>query len=319
MMKVLKWFALVSVLVLTMGTAWAADDYPSKSVKIIVPFPPGGSLDLQARLLATLAKPEFPQTFYVENVSGAGGAVGAAEAARSRADGYTLFASNVATGTFKPLSEKLPYSMNSFIPICQITASPAMFAVNADSPYKTLSDFIAAAKAKPETLKYSTGGVYSAGHIPTVLLSQKAKISMIHIPYDGGNPALAALLGNHVDLNVSFPTAFASPIKGGKIRAIAVASEKRLKAFPDVKTLKEQGFDIESYQWISILAPAKTPDAVVAKLRQACKAILAKKEFTQGVEKMGDEVVYLDGPEFGSYWKKEWSEIETLFKTTKMN
>jgi tripartite-type tricarboxylate transporter receptor subunit TctC len=317
-MKKWKWFAIVVTMVLTMGTALAADDYPSKPVKLVSPFPPGGAVDLQARLLASLAKPEFPQTFFVENIGGAGGAVGAAEVARSRPDGYTLLVSNVATGTYKPLSEKLPYSMNSFIPICQITSSPAIFAVNGSSPYKTLNDFIAAAKAKPETLKYSTGGVYSSGHIPTVLFSQKANISLLHIPYDGGNPAMAALLGNHVDLNVNFAAPFASPIRGGQIRALAVASAKRLKAFPEVKTLKEQGFDMESSQWIAILAPAKTPEAVVAKLRQACKSIIAKSAFAQGVEKMGDEVEYMDGPDFNNYWKKEWSQIETLFKTTKM-
>ncbi|MCL2669696.1 MAG: tripartite tricarboxylate transporter substrate-binding protein, partial [Syntrophaceae bacterium] len=146
-MKAQKWFAVLAVLAVLIlpGPALAADDYPSKPVKLIIPFPPGGSLDLQARLLATMSKPEFPQSFFIENVSGAGGAVAAAEAARARKDGYTLFVSNVATGTYKPLSEKLPYNMDSFIPICQVSASPGIIGVNADSPFKTLADFIAAA------------------------------------------------------------------------------------------------------------------------------------------------------------------------------
>jgi tripartite-type tricarboxylate transporter receptor subunit TctC len=317
-MKARKWIAVLAVLMLMGGTALAADDYPAKPVKLIVPFPPGGSLDLQARQLANFAKPEFPQTFYVENVGGAGGAVGAAEGARARKDGYTLFVSNVATGTYKPLSEKLPYNMNSFIPICQISASPGIFAVNASSPYKTLAEFVAAAKVKPETLKYSTAGVYSAGHVPTVLFMQMAGISLLHIPYDGGNPALAALLGNHVDLNFNFPASFASSIRGGKIRPLGVASDKRLKAFPELKTLKEQGFNLESYHWISLLAPAGTPAPVVTKLREACKKILAKPGFAAAMEKMGDEVKYLDGPDFAAYWKKETAQIDNLFKTTKM-
>ena len=129
---------------------------------------------------------------------------------------------------------------------------------------------------------------------------------------------MAALLGNHVDLNVNFPAAFASTIQAGKIRAIAIGSEKRVKTMPDVPTLKELGYDVEAYQWTAILAPAKTPEAVVMKLRQACKAIIAKPAFAQGIEKMGDEVKYLDGPEFASYWKKEASEIDALFKSTKM-
>lgn len=317
-MKAFKLFVIFAAVVLALGTALAADDYPSKPVKLIVPFPPGGALDLQARVFASLSSPEFSQTFFISNVGGAGGAVGAAEVARSRPDGYTLLVSNVATGTYKPLSEKLPYSMNSFIPICQISASPAIFAVNATSPYKTLTDLIAKAKANPNTVKYSTAGVYSAGHVPTVLFAERAKISLLHIPYDGGNPAMAALLGNHVDLNVNFPGTFSSPIKAGKIRPVAVASAKRLKAFPDVKTLKEFGIDVEAYHWISILAPAKTPDAVVAKLRQACKKIITKAEFDKSMEKLSDETDYMDGPEFASYWKKEWNEIDTLFKTTKI-
>ncbi|MDA8124491.1 MAG: tripartite tricarboxylate transporter substrate binding protein [Deltaproteobacteria bacterium] len=318
-MKAFKLLAIFAVLVLTMGTAMAAaDDYPSKPVKLIVPFPPGGSLDLQARLFASLSSPEFSQTFFISNVGGAGGAVGAAEVARSKKDGYTLLVSNVATGTYKPLSEKLPYNMSSFIPICQISASPAIFAVNGASPYKTLADLIAKAKAAPNTVKYSTAGVYSAGHVPTVQFAEKAKVSLLHIPYDGGNPAMAALLGNHVDLNVNFPGIFSSPIKGGQIRPLAVASSKRLKAFPELKTLKEQGIDVEAYHWISILAPAGTPDAVVAKLRQACKKIIAKAEFDKGMAKLSDESEYMDGPEFAAYWKKESAQIETLFKNTKM-
>jgi len=290
-----------------------ASDYPAKPVKLIVPYPPGGALDLHGRLIASSSHPYFSQPFVISNVSGAAGAVGAAEVARSKTDGYTLLVGNVATCTYKPLSEKLPYSKEGFVPIAQISASPGILGVNASSPYKELKDFIEKAKKEPGALKYSTAGVYSSGHVPSVLFAQKAGIKIKHVPYSGGGPALTALLGNHVDLNINFPSTFSASIQGGLVRPLAITGDHRLKAYPNIPTLKEMGMDVEAYHWISILAPKGTPEPIVLQLREVFKKLCADKTFITMMEKMGEEVRYQDSPDFAKFWAREWKEISDLF------
>jgi tripartite-type tricarboxylate transporter receptor subunit TctC len=181
------------------------------------------------------------------------------------------------------------------------------------SPYKTLKDFIEAAKKEPNALKYSTAGVYSAHHVPTVLFSHKAGIKLKHIPYAGGAQAMTALMGGHVDLNPNYPAPFASPIKAGTIRPLAVTSGDRIAAYPNVPTLKELGIDVEVEQWLAVLAPKGTPDPVVKTLREAFKKICTDKLYITMMEKMGEEVKYVDGPEFEKFWANSWKETQELF------
>jgi tripartite-type tricarboxylate transporter receptor subunit TctC len=306
---------LVLVTVLC-GGVWSAAygaEYPEKPIKLVVPYPPGGSTDVAARMIISAAHMYLPQPFVVSNIGGAGGAIGTAEAAKAKPDGYTLLIGANATNTYIPLSQKVPYSKDSFIPIAQLTASPTIFGVLATSPYKTIHDLVDAAKKAPNTLKYSTAGVYSAHHVPTVLLSQKTGIKMKHIPYAGGPQAMTALLGGHVDLNPNFPTPFASQIKAGTIRPLAVSSSQRIKAYPDVKTLKELGIDVVVEQWQAVLAPKGTPDAIVKTLREAFRKICADKLYITMLEKMGEEVKYVDGEEFQEFWDKNWAETQELF------
>jgi tripartite-type tricarboxylate transporter receptor subunit TctC len=249
----------------------AAAEYPEKPIRLVVPYPPGGSTDITARIIISASSAYLSQPFVISNVGGAGGAIGTAEAAKAKADGYTLIVGANATNTYIPLSAKVPYGRDSFIPIAQLSASPSILAVNSGSPYKTLQDFIDKAKKEPNTLKYSTAGVYSAHHIPAVLFANKADIKIKHIPYSGGGPSMTALLGNHVDLNLNYPATFSSSIQGGLIRPLAVSSDQRLKAYPNVPTLKELGIDVEVDQWLAVMAPKGTSDAVIKVLRDAFK------------------------------------------------
>jgi tripartite-type tricarboxylate transporter receptor subunit TctC len=275
---------------ISFGISNAVAEYPEKPIKLVIPYPPGGSTDITARILISSSAAYLPQPLTLSYLAGAGGAIGTAEAAKAKADGYTLIVGANATNTYIPLSGKVPYGRDSFIPIAQLSASPSILAVNAGSPYKTIQDFIDKAKKEPNTMKYSTAGVFSAHHIPAVLFAHKADIKMKHIPYAGGGPALTALLGNHVDMNLNYPATFSSAIQGGLVRPLAVTSDKRLKAYPNVPTLKELGIDVEVDQWLAVMAPKGTPDAVVAVLRDSFKKICADKTFIAMMEKMGEEV-----------------------------
>ena len=291
----------------------AAAEYPEKPIKLVVPYPPGGQTDITARIIVSASSAYLPQPFTISNVGGAGGSIGSAEVARAKADGYTLLMGANATNTYIPLSQKVPYSKDSFVPIAQLSASPTILAVNAASPYKTLKDFIAAAKKEPNVLKYSTAGVYSAHHIPAVLFAQKAGIKIKHIPYAGGQPALTALLGNHVDMNPNYPAPLASPIQAGLVRPLAVTSGERLKNYPNLPTLKELGINVEVDQWLAVMAPKGTPEPVIKALREAFKKICVDKIYVTMLEKMGEEVQYMDGPEFDKFWTKSWKETQELF------
>lgn len=313
----MRWTTILTVLFMVIscfGVLRAGGaEYPEKPIKLVIPYPPGGSTDAAARNIINVAHQYLSQPFVVSNIGGAGGSIGTTEAAKSKPDGYTLLIGANATNTYIPLSQKVPYGKDSFIPIAQITASPTIFGVLATSPYKTIHDLVDAAKKAPNTLKYSTAGVYSAHHVPTVLLSQKTGIKLKHIPYAGGPQAMTALLGGHVDLNPNFPTPFAAQIKAGAIRPLAVSSSQRIKAHPNVMTLKELGIDVEVEQWQAVLAPKGTPDAIVKTLREAFRKICNDKRYVTLLEMMGEEVKYLDGEEFQKFWDRNWKETQDLF------
>jgi tripartite-type tricarboxylate transporter receptor subunit TctC len=296
---------------LTFGTA--AAEYPEKPIKLLVPYPPGGQTDVTARIIVSASSAYLSQPFVIANVGGAAGAIGTAEVAKAKPDGYTLLVGAQATNTYIPLSQKVPYGKDSFIPIAQLSASPTIMAVNAASPYKTLKDFIEAARQQPNVLKYSTGGVFSAHHVSTALFSQKTGIRLKHIPYAGGNQAMTALMGNHVDLNPNYPAPLASPVQAGLIRPLAVSSGQRLKSYPELQTFKELGIDVEVDQWLAVLAPKGTPDGVVRVLREAFRKICNDKIYITMLSNMGEEVKYMDGPEFDKFWTAGWKETKELF------
>ena len=243
------------------------------------------------------------------NRTGAGGAVGMAAAAKSAPDGYTILMGLSSISIF-PVSDRVSgkqpaYELADFAPIALVTADPTVLVVRADSPYKTLKDFVAAAKANPGKINYSSSGVYGTLHVAMEIFASAAGIELFHIPYQGGGPAVTALLGGQVDALASGPAAAIAQIRGGKMRALASWGTERLKLLPDIPTFKELGYDAEFYIWSGVFAPAGTPAPVLGRLREAVRAAAMSADFRNAMEKVSTPVSYLDAPEFQKYWERD--------------
>ncbi len=289
-MNVLR-LALALALALTVAApARAQSDYPTKTVTIVVPFPPGGGTDTGARVIAQKLSERWKQPVIVENKPGAAGIVGADYVARAAPDGYTLLMGNIGTQSINPsLYKKLPYKPDTaFAPVTLVAELPLVLLVNPSVPAKTPKELIALAKSKPGELNYSTSGSGGSMHLAAVLFENASGTQMMHVPYKGGGPALQDLIGGHV--NVSFATILesSSHVRSGKLRALAVTSEKRSPALPDVPTLAESGLPgFNSASWIGLLAPAKTPQPVVEKIAADVKAVLADPEVNKRLLEQG--------------------------------
>jgi tripartite-type tricarboxylate transporter receptor subunit TctC len=296
----------VLFLILSAPLLHAQDAYPTKPVTMVAPFPPGGIADIVGRPLAASMEKTLKQPVLVVNRSGAGGAVGTTFAAKSAPDGYTILMSLSSISIF-PVSDPIngrpaPYQLSDFAPIALVTADPTILVVAADGPYRTIQDFIASAKTFPTQMNYSSSGVYGTLHVAMEMFANAAGIKLFHIPYQGGGPAAAALLGGQVHALASGPGAVAGQIKGGKMRALAGWGDKRLAMFPDLPTFKELGYkDVEFYIWSGVFVPAATSAAVQTRLREAVRAAVADPQFIGAMEKVQTPISYLDAPEFRKF------------------
>jgi tripartite-type tricarboxylate transporter receptor subunit TctC len=302
--------AALFFLVLLSGLAVAQEAYPLRAVTMIVPFPPGGVADIVGRPLAAIMEKTMQHPVVVVNRTGAGGALGMREVARAAPDGYTILMGLSSISIF-PVSERVngkqpAYELKDFAPIALVTADPTVLVVRADSPYKSVKDFVAAAKANPGKINYSSSGVYGTLHVAMEIFANAAGIKLFHVPYGGGGPAVTALLGGQVEASAQGPAAAIGQIKAGKMRALAGWGTERLKLLPDLPTFKELGYqDVEFYIWSGVFAPASTPAPVQAKLREAVKAAATSEEFRNVMEKVSTPVHYLDAPEFAKYWERD--------------
>ena len=302
---------ILSLLALALpAAAMAAQDaYPSKPITMIVPFPPGGVADLVGRPLASAMEKSLKQPVVVVNRTGAGGAIGMAAAAKSPPDGYTILMGLSSISIF-PVADRisgkpLSYELKDFAPIALVTADPTVLVVRADGPYQSLKEFVAGAKANPGKITYSSSGVYGTLHVAMEIFANAAGLKLLHVPYQGGGPAVTALLGGQVEALASGPAAAIGQIKGGKMRALASWSTKRLALLPDIPTFKELGYDAEFYIWSGVFAPAGTPAAIVSKLRKAVREAANSADFKGAMEKVSTPVSYLDAPDFQKYWDKD--------------
>lgn len=266
------------------GLLPAARAQTGRTLRLVVPFTPGGSTDILARVLAPRLGPALGQNVVVDNRPGAGGSLGAAEAARAEPDGNTLLMGHIGTLAVNPaLYPRLGYDpLKSFVPVAWVARVPNVLVVNASSPARTLPEFVALAKAQPGRLSYSSGGNGSAAHITTELLKLKTGIFLLHIPYRGTAPSVSDLLAGQVDCTFTGAPAVLPHLKSGRLRALAVSSAKRLVVLPEVPTVAESGvpgFDAD--QWYGVVAPAGTPAAVVARLNAEINKALALPEVAQ--------------------------------------
>jgi tripartite-type tricarboxylate transporter receptor subunit TctC len=300
---------------LTVPALQAQDAYPTKPISMIAPFPPGGVADIVGRPLAASMEKTLKQPVLVVNRSGAGGAVGTTAAAKSAPDGYTILMSLSSISIF-PVSDPMngkpvPYQLSDFAPIALVTADPTILVVAADGPYKTIQDFIASAKAYPAQINYSSSGTYGTLHVAMEMFAAAAGIKLFHVPYQGGGPAVAALLGGQVHALASGPAAVVGQIKGGKMRALAGWGDKRLPSMPALPTFKELGYkDVEFYIWSGVFVPAATPAPVQAKLRDAVRAAVADPQFVSAMTKAETPIQYLDAPQFRDFLAKDAARLK---------
>ena len=295
-----------------------AQDYPSKPITMVVPFPPGGVADIVGRPLAAAMEKSLHRPVVVVNRTGAGGAVGMAAVAKSPADGYTILMALSSISVF-PVADRVngktpAYELKDFAPIALVTADPTVLVVRADGPYRTLKDFVSAAKSNPGKINYSSAGVYSTLHVAMEIFADAAGIKLFHVPYQGGGPAVTALLGGQVEALASGPAAAIGQIKAGKMRALASWSTERLPLLPEIPTFKELGYDAEFYIWSGVFVPAATPAPVVHKVRAAVKEAATSAEFKAAMEKVSTPVAYLDAPEFRSYWDKDAARLKAVLE-----
>jgi tripartite-type tricarboxylate transporter receptor subunit TctC len=304
-------------LVFAAATAFA-QSYPSKPITMVVPFPPGGVADIVGRPLAAQMEKTLKQPVVVVNRTGAGGAVGMASVAKAAPDGYTILMGLSSISIF-PVSDRIngkqpAYELKDFAPIALITADPTVLIVGADSPWTTLKEFVASAKAYPGKINYSSSGVYGTLHVAMEIFANAAGIQLFHVPYQGGGPALTALLGSQVHALASGPAPAVGQIKAGKVRALASWSTERLPLLPEIPTFKELGYDAEFYIWSGVFAPAPVPTPVLDRLRLAVREAATSEEFKAAMEKVQTPVNYLDAPAFRSYWEKDAARLKVALE-----
>jgi tripartite-type tricarboxylate transporter receptor subunit TctC len=301
--------------------AWPsfAQTYPSRPITIINPFPPGGVSDVVTRPLAAALEPIVGQPVVIETKAGAAGAVGAQVAASARSDGYTLLSHITSISGFAEVDtlfgRQPKFTRADFIPLARLVADPIVLIVNDQQPYRMLNDLIDDARKRPDQIIYASSGLYGGSHVPTVLFAKAiGGLQLRHLPTSGGGPAITAVLGNNAQFFLS-PTAIALPqIHGGKVRPLALFGASRSKALPDVPTLKELGYDLEFYFWVGVFAPKGTPADIVAYLRNALNKAAHTEQFTTALTKLGQELEYLDQPEFQKFWDLDARRVEEAIR-----
>ena len=308
----------LSVSSLVAWDANAQDAYPSKAITMINPFPPGGVVDVVGRPLAAIMEKSLKQPVVMVNRPGAGGAVGFASVAKAPADGYTILMGLSSISIF-PVSDRIngkapAYELTDFAPIALVTADPTVLVVRTDSPYGTLKDFVDAARANPGKINYSSSGVYGTLHVAMEIFANAAGLKLFHVPYQGGGPAVTALLGGQVEALASGPAAAIGQIKGGKMRALASWSDKRLELLPEIPTFKELGYDAEFYIWSGVFVPVSTPAPIVNRLREAVREAATSAQFKSAMEKLSTPVAYLDAPEFQKYWARDAARLKVALE-----
>jgi tripartite-type tricarboxylate transporter receptor subunit TctC len=296
------------------ATAAHSQTYPSRIIKLVVPYPAGGAVDITGRLLADQLRQQLNATVIVENKVGAAGTLGANFVAKSAPDGYTLLLSGGATHAFAPwLYKSLPYDpVADFVPITQVTEGYLALTVSADSSIKDVSGFIAATKEKGASMNYASNGYGTYPHLAMELLKQTAGIEIAHIPFKGGNESITALLGGQVQVTLNHLPVVQPQANAGTVRVLATSGAARAQAFPDVPTLKEAGYDVVASAWFGLFAPAGTPREIIDRLSEAVAQAAKDPAFKDKLRAQGDEI-HVEGPDsFRALQKRElekWKNV----------
>ena len=314
----MKRLLVAALAALSAPLAIAQDAYPSRPVTMIVPFPPGGVADLTARAIAPSMEKVLKQPIVAINRTGAGGEVGYEAVAKARPDGYTILMA-LSSVTIAPESHRLfdrqpKYEMSQLAPIALLSADPTVLVVRGDSPYRSVKDFIDAARANPGRINYSSSGVYGTLHVAMEMLAHAAGVQFWHVPYQGAGPAITALLGGQVEALASGPSAVIAHVKSGKFRPLAGWGSKRLAALPDLPTFRELGLDVEFYIWAGMFAPAGTSEPVMKTLRDAARQAANDADFRGRMENLATPIAYLDAPEFAAFVERDAKMLAAALK-----
>ena len=307
---------LASIALPAGGAAAAAPEFPTRPLRYIVPFPPGGSTDLMARIVAAGLTDGLGQSIVIDNRGGAGGTVGAEIAANATPDGHTIFACNIASLAVSPaLYRKLNYDpVNGFTPIGFIGSTPNAIVVNPSVPAATIPEFISLAKSRPGTLNYGSPGVGSSPQLTMEMFKIAARIDVTHIAYKGAGPALAATMGGQVDGMVSTLPSFLATTRAGKIRMLAVTSLTRVPDLPDVQTVAESFPGFEVISWQGVCTPTGAPKAAVARLRAALAAVLALPDTRKRLADQGINPGTLTTDQFAKFIRSERDKFAKVVK-----
>ena len=283
---------LICVVSATAVTAVSAQSvYPDKLVRIVVPYSPGGTTDTAARLVANKLTENLGKSFIVDNRIGATGTIGTASVARSPADGYTLLANDTTYSMLPNLFVKLPWDhATDLIPITTLLTTPVVLLVPANSPYKTLQEFVDAARKNPGKFNFGSGGPGSSTHFAAEVFKSQAGINITHIPYKGGGDAIAGLISNQIDMLIDAPPTAMPHVKGGKARALAISSLQRIAPMADVPTFAESGFPSYTVvNWFGLAAPKGTPKEIVMKLQTEVRKALNSPDLHERIVQLGAE------------------------------
>jgi len=307
-----RW-TMAAVLLLALAPAAAADDYPNRPVRLIIPFPPGGSNDVVGRLVAQQLSTKLGQQVYVDNRSGAGGTIGTEACATATPDGYTICVISIAHAV-NPALYSLKYDpIKSFTPISIFATGPNVLVVNPTSPVKSVKELVALAKQKPGELNYASAGVGSFQHLGAELFKLQAQVNIVHVPYKGGGPAMQDVIAGHVKIMFSSLVQTTPFIKSGQLIALGTGGAKRSPVLPDVPTIAEAG--VPGYvadNWWGLAAPAGLPAPVLEKLFTATQAALKAPELQAQFEREGAATVEMTSAEFADYIKTEitkWARV----------
>ena len=285
---------------------------------MIVPFPPGGLADLVARPVAEAMSRELGQPVIVENKAGAGGGIGMGLAARAKPDGYTVLLA-LSSLTVIPEADAVlgrapMFALGDLRPIARFTADPTVLAVRADSPWKTVQEFVDNVKARPGVVNYGSSGTYGTMHVPMEILAQSAGLKMTHVPFTGAGPAVVALLGGQIDAVSSGPATVLQQVKAGKLRVLAHWGGGPLGALPDVPSLKDAGYNAEYAQWSGLFIPRETPEPIAQRLRAAARAAGQDARVRDIILNAGSPVLFQDSGDFEKYVQADAARMAAVVR-----
>jgi tripartite-type tricarboxylate transporter receptor subunit TctC len=293
----------------------AAQDYPARPIRLIVPFAAGGGTDTLSRIFAQVLSEQLKGSVVVENVGGAGGSIGTGQGAKAAPDGYTLVTATPSIAINPHIQKNVPYNvLRDFAPVVQVTTSPVVLVVNKDLPIKSVADLLGLARAKPGTISYGSAGLGSFNFLATELFKSMARVEIAHIPYRGTGPALIDLMAGRIQVQFENAPAVLGQIRNGELKAIAVGTVKRSSILPELPTIAETVPGYESSSWLGLLAPVGTPQPIVERLNAAINKGLADEALHKRLDALGVERVGGTPQEFATYLRAKVEETDRIAK-----